>query len=266
MSELLPSDLSILLIEASELQSKIIRQHLAEENIQQFQTAKNITQALLIIDRHPPDLIVSAMHFNDGTALDLLNTMKTAPQWQHIQFMLVTSEDRKEQLDVYRQSGVVAILPKPFTSLHLSKAINATIDLLSYEELELDHFDVHNIRVLLVDDSHLARHIIRRTIENLGISKITEAVDGQKAINLMQQQMFDLVITDYNMPTVDGLALAQFIRFQSQQPYIPILMVSSQANDVNLNNVHQAGINALCDKPFEPRLIKQIIYQLLEEN
>ncbi|WP_299491343.1 response regulator [uncultured Shewanella sp.] len=264
MNELLPSDLSILLIEASDLQRKIISRYLNKENIQQLQTAKNMTQALHIIERHPPDLIVSAMHFNDGTALDLLTKINTTPQWKNIQFMLVSSENRKEQLDIYRQSGVVAILPKPFTSLHLGKAINATIDLLSYDEIELAHFDVHHIRVLLVDDSHLARKMIKRTINNLGISKITEAKDGKEAIHFMQQQMFDLVITDYNMPSIDGLALAQFIRLQSPQPYIPILMVSSQANDANLNNVHQAGVDALCDKPFEPRLVKNIIYQLLE--
>lgn len=266
MSNFLPSELSILLIEPSKLQSKIIGQCLAKENIKQIQTATNLSQALKIIDRHPPDLVVSAMHFEDGTALELLRKIKTTPLWKDIQFMLVSSECRKAQLDIYRQSGVVAILPKPFSSLHLGKAINSTIDLLSYDELDLSHFDVQNLRVLLVDDSVLARNIIKRTIKNLGIIKVTEAIDGQAAIHLMQQYMFDLVITDYNMPSVDGLALAQFIRFKSQQSDIPILMVSSQANDANLSNVQQAGINALCDKPFEPRLVKKILYQIFEEN
>ncbi|MGS0729600.1 response regulator, partial [Shewanella sp. 0m-11] len=64
---------------------------------------------------------------------------------------------------------------------------------------------------------------------------------------------------------VDGLALTQFIRNDSQQSHIPILMVSSEANETHLSNVSQAGVNALCDKPFEPNVVKQILYQLLEE-
>ena len=265
MSDLQPSELSILLVEPSDTQRKIIANRLEQEGVKQIQTATNLEQALDIIKRHQPDLIASAMHFEDGTALELLKTLKSTEQFSDIQFMLVSSECRREQLESYRQSGVVAILPKPFTSSHLGKALNATIDLLSHDELDLTHFDVQDLRVLVVDDSKMARNVIKRTITNLGLRMITEAQDGQEAIEIMQQQMFDLVITDYNMPSVDGLALTQFIRNDSEQSHIPILMVSSEANDTHLSNVSQAGVNALCDKPFEPQVVKQILFQLLEE-
>ncbi|ABV89041.1 response regulator [Shewanella pealeana] len=265
MRHLQPSELSILLVEPSDTQRKIICQRLEQEGVKQIQTANNLTEALKVINRHQPDLVASAMHYEDGTALELLQQIKSSQHFSDIQFMLVSSECRREQLESYRQSGVVAILPKPFTAEHLGKALNATIDLLSHDELDLTHFDVQDLRVLVVDDSKMARNIIKRTITNLGLRLITEAEDGQQAIELMQQQMFDLVITDYNMPSVDGLALTQFIRNDSQQSHIPILMVSSEANETHLNNVSQAGVNALCDKPFEPNTVKQILYQLLEE-
>ncbi|WOT04766.1 response regulator [Shewanella youngdeokensis] len=265
MSDLHPSELSILLIEPSDTQRKIIASRLKREGIKQIQSATSIKEALDIIKRHQPDLIASAMHFADGTALDLLHQLKSSAQFNDIQFMLVSSECRREHLESYRQSGVVAILPKPFTSAHLGKAINATIDLLSHDELDLTHFDVQDLRVLVVDDSKLARKVIKRTISHLGLRLITEAADGQQAIELLQQQMFDLVITDYNMPSVDGLALTQYIRNNSDQSHIPILMVSSEANDAHLSNVSQAGVNALCDKPFEPQVVKKILFQLFEE-
>ncbi|GGI87503.1 response regulator [Shewanella gelidii] len=265
MSTLSPDELSILLLEPSTTQQKIIANQLSNEGVRAIQTATNIAEAKAIIERHQPDLIASAMHFEDGHALELLRDLKSSSQFNDIQFMLVSSECRREQLEEFRQSGVVAILPKPFSSEHLGKALNATLDLLTHEEMDLSHFDVHNLRVLVVDDSSLARKIISRTIGNLGIQLITEANDGEAAIELMQQQMFDLVITDYNMPSVDGLALTQYIRNESQQSHVPILMVSSEANDTHLANVSQAGVNALCDKPFEPQLVKQILYQLLED-
>ncbi|MCL1139344.1 response regulator [Shewanella pneumatophori] len=265
MSHLQPSELSILLVEPSDTQRKIICQRLEQEGVKLIQTATNLAEAMQIINRHQPDLVASAMHYADGTALELLQQIKSSAHFSDIQFMLVSSECRREQLEQFRQSGVVAILPKPFSAEHLGKAINATIDLLSNDELDLTHFDVQDLRVLVVDDSKMARNIIKRTITNLGLRMITEAEDGQQAIELMQQQMFDLVITDYNMPSVDGLALTQFIRNDSQQSHIPILMVSSEANETHLSNVSQAGVNALCDKPFEPNVVKQILYQLLEE-
>lgn len=265
MSHLQPSELSILLVEPSDTQRKIIYQRLEKEGVKQIQTATNLSEALQIINRHQPDLVASSMHYQDGTAIELLQHIKSSAHFSDIQFMLVSSECRRDQLEQYRQSGVVSILPKPFTAEHLAKALNATIDLLSNDELDLTHFDVQDLRVLVVDDSKMARNIIKRTITNLGLRLITEAEDGQQAIELMQQQMFDLVITDYNMPSVDGLALTQFIRNDSQQSHIPILMVSSEANETHLSNVSQAGVNALCDKPFEPNIVKQILYQLLEE-
>ncbi|MDR6962289.1 response regulator transcription factor [Shewanella putrefaciens] len=265
MSHLSPNELSILLVEPSDMQRRIIIQHLQQEGIISIQTAANIEEAKAVVGRHKPDLIASAMHFEDGTAIDLLSYLRVNSDCKDIQFMLVSSECRREQLEIFRQSGVVAILPKPFHAEHLGKALNATIDLLSHDELDLSHFDVHDVRVLVVDDSRMARNVIKRTIGNLGIKLITEAEDGAQAIELMRNNMFDLVITDYNMPSIDGLALTQFIRNESQQSHIPILMVSSEANDTHLSNVSQAGVNALCDKPFEPQLVKQLLFQLLEE-
>lgn len=265
MSHLSPNELSILLVEPSDTQRRIIIQHLQQEGIVSIQTAANIEEAKAVVGRHKPDLIASAMHFEDGTAIDLLSYLRVNSDYKDIQFMLVSSECRREQLEIFRQSGVVAILPKPFHAEHLGKALNATIDLLSHDELDLSHFDVHDVRVLVVDDSRMARNVIKRTIGNLGIKLITEAEDGAQAIELMRNNMFELVITDYNMPSIDGLALTQFIRNESQQSHIPILMVSSEANDTHLSNVSQAGVNALCDKPFEPQLVKQLLFQLLEE-
>lgn len=265
MSHLSPNELSILLVEPSDTQRRIIIQHLQQEGIVSIQTAANIEEAKAVVGHHKPDLIASAMHFEDGTAIDLLSYLRVNSDYKDIQFMLVSSECRREQLEIFRQSGVVAILPKPFHAEHLGKALNATIDLLSHDELDLSHFDVHDVRVLVVDDSRMARNVIKRTIGNLGIKLITEAEDGAQAIELMRNNMFDLVITDYNMPSIDGLALTQFIRNESQQSHIPILMVSSEANDTHLSNVSQAGVNALCDKPFEPQLVKQLLFQLLEE-
>jgi len=259
-----PSDISILVVEPSDTQRKIITKELKKQGVTQLAEAKTVADALTILDRHSYDLVTSAMYFDDGTALELLQKIRSDDKISDTPFMLVSSEHKRENLEEFKQSGVIALLPKPFTHDHLASAINTTIDLLSADEMELEYFDVHEIRVLLVDDSRFARNHIKRVLNNLGLMKVTEAVDGQEAINTLQDEMFDLIVTDYNMPEVDGRELTRYVREQSQQSHLPILMVTSESKDTHLANIEQDGVNALCDKPFEPQVVKQILFKLLE--
>lgn len=264
MINLSPSDLSILLLEPSPTQQKFIAKQLQQESVTNFEFVADIASATEYLKTHHPDLIASAMYFDDGTALDLVKQLKASDATADIPFMLVSSEYRKEQLEVFRQSGVVAILPKPFCSEHLGTALNATIDLLSADELELDYFDVKSLRVLVVDDSRFARKFVVRVLNGLGIEQTTEVADGSEAIEMLKQQTFDLVVTDYNMPEVNGRELTEYIRKESEQSHIPVLMVSSEANETHLANIEQSGVNAMCDKPFEPENVRKILYNLLE--
>lgn len=264
MSDLTPSDLSILLVEPSKTQQKIIAKHLAQEEIHNIEFADNLEQAIASLELRIPDLVASAMHFPDGNAMELVSRLKKDGRTEDIPFMLVSSEHRKEQLEEFRQSGVVAILPKPFTNKDLGIAINSTLDLLTADELELSYFDVQSLRVLVVDDSKLARKFVSRVLNSLGIERLTEAADGSEAIELLQNNMFDLVVTDYNMPEVNGKELTEYIRNESEQSHIPVLMVSSEANETHLANIEQSGVNAMCDKPFEPENVRKILYRLLE--
>ena len=158
MQSITSKELSILLVEPSDTQRKIIINKLQQQGIDEISPAKSVEEAMAIMQRHPHDLIASAMYFEQGTALDLLRQIRADDKFTDTAFMLVTSEHKREHLEEFKQSGVVALLPKPFTREHLTSAINNTLDLLSVDELELDYFDVHEIRVLLVDDSRLARN------------------------------------------------------------------------------------------------------------
>ena len=139
----------------------------------------------------------------------------------------------------------------------------ASIDLLNPEgELSVD-VDLDSLRVLLVDDSATARRHIRHVLENLGMQNFIEAENGREAVALLAETMVDLVVTDYNMPEMDGKELVEYIRTQSWQNSVPILMVTSEGNAGRLAAVEQAGVSAICDKPFEPRLVKRLIEQAL---
>lgn len=260
------AELSIILVEPSDTQRKIISSMLVAENVINIETFKNVTQAIAAINNYGADLVVSAMYFEDGTGLDILKSIKNSPKTADIPFMLVSSESRSEKLEEFKQAGIAAILPKPFTTANLSRALKTTLDLINAEELTLDFFDVQNVRVLLVDDSRLARNHIRRVLESLGLDKIKEAENGAVALSLLSDNIFDLVITDYNMPEMDGRELSEFIRFSPETAHIPIIMVTSEATDsLHMANISQTGVNALCDKPFEIDQVRQMLISLLSQ-
>ncbi|MGI1670519.1 MAG: response regulator [Neptuniibacter sp.] len=263
MSELDSSDLNILLVEPSAVQRKIIRNELNKERVEDIDEAATVADAQHRIATIRPDLVISALYFPDGSAMDLLSSIRSNPEISELPFMLISSETRHSELDQFKQSGVVAILPKPFGHDHLATALNSTLDLLSSDDLELEYYDATSLRVLVVDDSRMARKIVRKVLENLGIEHITEAADGSEAITLLPEG-FDLIITDYNMPEVNGLELTEAVRSSSEYSHLPILMVSSEANQAHLSNVAKAGVNAMTDKPFEPATVKKLLANILE--
>ena len=105
------SDLTILLVEPSETQQKIISNLLTQHHVKFVESVSTITQANAFIERHQPDLVISAMYFEDGTGLELFQKLKNDPATDTIPCMLVSSEFRAEKLEEFKQAGVIAILP-----------------------------------------------------------------------------------------------------------------------------------------------------------
>jgi two-component system chemotaxis response regulator CheY len=260
------SEISIILVEPSDTQRKIIIKQLATADVLKVEAVGSVKEAIDVISKHGADLVVSAMYFEDGTGLDIIKTIKNSETLAAIPFMLVSSENRTEKLEEFKQAGVAAILPKPFAPETLSKALNTSLDLINTDELELDLFDIQDVRVLLVDDSRLARNHIRRVLNGLGLEKILEAENGAQALTLLKDNTFDLVVTDYNMPEMDGRELSEFIRFNPETSHIPIIMVTSESSSsLHMANIHQTGVNALCDKPFEVDEVRKMLASLLGE-
>ncbi|MGD8937641.1 MAG: response regulator, partial [Thiogranum sp.] len=112
-------------------------------------------------------------------------------------------------------------------------------------------------------DSFTSRRIIRQMLERLGIEQFAEAENGQQAIELIEKEFFDLIVTDYNMPEMDGEQLSQFIRNHSTQQSVPVLMVTSETDQNRLAGIAQSGVSAVFDKPFTVDTLRTTIERVL---
>lgn len=257
------TDLSIILVEPSLPQRKLIVNQLDVEGVETIEAVSNGQNALERINVIHPDLVISSMYLEDMTGTELVTTMRQDVDLKDIPFMLISSEKRFALLDPIRQAGVVAILPKPFHHKDLKRALLSTLEFTQPTELELKNYDASVLNVLVVDDSRMARRHIQRVLSDMGIVNMTTAENGKQAVESFEVQNFDLVVTDLNMPEMDGNELVNYIRKKSSRPDTPIMMVTSENNSARLANVEQSGVSAICDKPFDPSSVRNTLIQIL---
>jgi len=255
--------LVVLLVEPSLTQRHLIGGFLTDSAIRHLDCVENGQGALHAMEKQKPNLVISAMHLPDMTGVELIETMRAREDLRDIAFILISSETKISYLDPIRQAGAVAILPKPFEYDQLKKALATTLDFIEPEQLELDKYNAKELSVLVVDDSRFSRQHILRTLHNLGITNITQAENGKAAIPLLEQNNFDLILTDYNMPEMDGKELIGFIRSQEKFADTPVLMVTSETDMSRLAAVDQVGVSAIVDKPFESGMIKTLIQKIM---
>jgi len=264
-------NLSICLAEPSGVQANIIVTHLSEMGIEIEHIGKvsSGNEAIKALDgSFPPDLVMSALYLPDMTGTELLYSIRRSDAHSATPFLLISSETDPRNLEDVRQAGSIAILPKPFTKSQLLRAILNTLDFLNAEEEagNDDSLDLKNQKVLIVDDSKVSRRHVRTVLERIGFENFTEVGDGREAIPLVDSVLYDLVVTDYNMPNIDGLGLVDYIRRKSIQTSVPILMVSSEQDEGRLAAVMDAGVSAICDKPFETGLVRNLVKQMLSSE
>lgn len=107
-----------------------------------------------------------------------------------------------------------------------------------------------NLKFLVVDDFSTMRRIVRNLLKELGFSNVDEAEDGVAALQKLRGSSFDFVVSDWNMPNMDGLTLLQNIRSDEALKNIPVLMVTAEAKKENIVAAAQAGASGYVVKPF----------------
>lgn len=119
------------------------------------------------------------------------------------------------------------------------------------------------MKVLVVDDSGVMRKIIARSLGALGVNDLEEAGDGKQALEVFGDGgAFDLVITDWNMPEMNGLELTQAIRAQGSK--VPIMMVTTESEKDSVLQAIQAGVNDYLVKPFDNEMLKLKLNRLIK--
>lgn len=113
-----------------------------------------------------------------------------------------------------------------------------------------------NMKVLVVDDFSTMRRIVKNLLRDLGFTNISEADDGSTALPMLQGGDFDFVVTDWNMPGMQGIDLLKAIRADASLSHIPVLLITAEAKKEQIVMAAQAGVNGYIVKPFTAATLK----------
>src|SRR5471030_3135385 len=122
-----------------------------------------------------------------------------------------------------------------------------------------------NLRFLVIDDFATMRQIVRNLLQDLGFKNVEEAEDGHDALTKLRASSFDFVISDWNMPNLDGLQLLTEMRKDDNLKALPVLMVTAEAKKENIIAAAQAGANGYVVKPFTAATLEEKLNKIFEK-
>ena len=125
--------------------------------------------------------------------------------------------------------------------------------------------DRTSLKFLVVDDFSTMRRIVRNLLKELGFTNVEEAEDGAAALSKLRQGGFEVVVSDWNMPNMDGLTLLQTMRADAELKSLPFLMITAEAKKENIAAAVQAGASSCIAKPFTAATLQEKLDKIFEK-
>ena len=121
------------------------------------------------------------------------------------------------------------------------------------------------VRTLIVDDSSVMRKIVERSLRQAGLEllEVHEAGSGIEGLELLKAQEVDLILSDINMPSMDGLEFLRQMRAQNLAPGVPVVMITTESSMEYVQQAIQAGAQGYIRKPFTAEQVKERVLPLL---
>jgi serine/threonine protein kinase/DNA-binding response OmpR family regulator len=260
--------LKVLLVEPSRTLARIIGKYLQEQEITHVLAVATGEEAINAVRTEPPNAIISAMHLADMTGVELAQHLRTESPAAVPGFVLISSESESAEVNGLTQCGQAVMLHKPFSREKLIDALSLVSGPLFKGRLNAASAELapaktrDSARILIVDDSAAARGHVRNVLTGLGVTQFVEAVDGAQAVAALTRDSYDLIVTDYNMPFMDGGGLVGYLKQNPATATLPIIMVTTETDPAKLNAVRKLGVAAICDKSFPPDVVGGVLDQL----
>lgn len=212
--------------------------------------AWNGKEALDILSKESVDMIVTDVEMPEMDGFSLCKAVKTELGRSELPVLLATSLDSEADVGKGFEAGADDYITKPIVIPELLSRVKRM--------LRVDQ-GLRPEKILVVDDSRFIRNMICQSLRSQGFHDVDEAPDGQEALSRVLGKQYSLVISDYQMPNMDGYELCLNIRQNKKVSDLPIIMASDRESKAKLVKIRSTGIQAFVSKPFvAERLIAEV--------
>ncbi len=263
------SPISVLIVEPSRVQASIIRNYLEEHSLSVVGAVTDGASAIKAVRELHPRVVISSMHLKDINGVELAQQIRSEIKVDAPGFVLITSEADETESGSLSKLNRVLQLAKPFSANQMIEALNlvtgASMPLhlaaspSMLKPVPTGKKDRGELKVLIADDSGVARTLVRTVLQSLGFRHFLEVPDGAHAIAMAAQESCDLIVTDYNMPLMDGRALVSYLKQNPATAALPILMVTTEAEPKILDPVRKLGVVAIIEKAFPANVVGPLL-------
>ena len=248
--KLMEDDKKILVVEDSDVQRAVCVDQLKEIGFINIFEAGNGAEALEILKNNNVDLILSDWDMPKMDGLELLKTLKKDSDLQNTPFIFLTVhdyEDKNREAMVY---GAVDYIVKPSSPSDLKESIEIIFK--------------RGIRnILIVEDSELQKEICIVQLQQIGFEKITGAANGKEALTHMENNPVDLIVSDWEMPEMDGLELLKAVKGNAKLKDIPFLILTVHDDAEKNQEALNLGALDFIVKPSTPDSLHMKIRKIL---
>lgn len=245
----------VLLVDDSRPTRRFIGTFLREQQMEVVE-AKDGNTALSLAAGDSFDLIISDIVMPGISGLELCEKIKASPLLQNIPVILISSEANDERIDQGFKSGASAFIGKSEITSHLMLAINQVLAKRNFNQRRL---------ILVVEDSPTIMDITVRSLSNAGY-RVCCAENGHEALEKIRERKPDLIVSDLEMPIMDGIALTNILRHDSSLADIPIIIASSLGTHSVMRRMLEQGVAAYLTKPYNSEQLLIAVDRLLSEQ
>jgi CheY-like chemotaxis protein len=218
--------------------------------------AENGRQALDIITSSHFDLIISDYQMPEMDGITLCQELKKNSSTRGIPVLMLSNFDSPKDINRGFQAGATAYLSKTDTRDQLLPTAESILKKLRFQKEQL---------ILIVDDSSSIRQLVVEGLSHYGF-QIMEAENGVEAVQCIRQRRPDLILTDINMPEMDGFTLCQKVKTDPELASIPIVVMSVNADRAHMGRMVHHGISSYIVKPFNVDELIILINTLLSDQ
>jgi type IV pilus assembly protein PilB len=240
----------ILVVDDSEELRALLR-HILESKQYTVLSAENGRKALQLAEAEEPGLMITDYKMPEMDGMALIQAMKSKDATSRIPIIMLTSKDEVESEIKVLDAGADDYLTKPFDKNRLLARVR--------------RFFIQRKKILIVDDSPDVLHLLQHILRSNNFLTVT-AENGKQAQSVLREEKPDLIITDYSMPEMDGIALIREIRSHENTHHIPIIMLTAIDEVESEIEVIDAGADDYMTKPVNDKRLVSRIKRLLAKG